>query len=182
MQLNTILYGPPGTGKTYFTKRRCVEICDNSDDSKDLREADVASRFRESLSEEQVEFVTFHESLGYEDFVEGLRPDPDTGGSSARRLVPVPGVLQRIADRARCSEAAHVLIIDEINRANISEVLGELITLLEEDKRKGQPNEVAATLPYSGEKFMLPANLHLLGTMNTEVLGAQAICCEMPKV
>ena len=81
----------------------------------DVEEANVSSHFRELLSEGRVEFVTFHESFGYEDFVEGLRPGPT-------QAVPVPGMLQRIADRARCSDAAHVLIIDEINRANFSKV------------------------------------------------------------
>lgn len=164
-QLNTILYGPPGTGKTFGTARRCVEICDGS---KKLEETEIADRFRELRDEGRVEFVTFHESYGYEDFVEGLRPDPDAGSSGILRLVPEQGILRRIAEVA-CSRAdlAHVLVIDEINRANISKVLGELVTLLEEDKRKGQPNELAVTLPYSSKKFTLPANLHVLGTMNT---------------
>ena len=166
LHLNTIIYGPPGTGKTYVTARHCVELCDGS---KNMTDAKIADRFRQLRREGRVEFVTFHESYGYEDFIEGLRPDRKAGGAGTLRLVPVPGVLRRIAKRARRSEdgSPHVLVIDEINRANISKVLGELVTLLEEDKREGKDNELAVTLPYSGKKFTLPANLHVLGTMNT---------------
>ena len=166
LHLNTILYGPPGTGKTYVTARRCVELCDGL---KELNNEQISERIRELQDNGRVEFVTFHESYGYEDFIEGLRPGPEAGSSGALRLVPVPGVLRRIAKRARRSGdgSPYVLVIDEINRANVSKVLGELVTLLEEDKRKGRENELAVTLPYSGKKFTLPANLHVLGTMNT---------------
>ena len=160
--LNTILYGPPGTGKTYKTFTRCVDICEGKDSTRD--EAQVRSRYQALVDEERVKFVTFHQSYGYEEFVEGLRPDSD---SEHLRLIPVDGVLKRIAKDARDSEQPYVLVIDEINRANISKVLGELITLLEEDKRAGADHELAVTLPHSRESFTLPSNLHILGTMNT---------------
>ncbi|MCY4374004.1 MAG: AAA family ATPase [Spirochaetaceae bacterium] len=160
--LNLILYGPPGTGKTYITARRCVEICDGTSEPDSER---IRDRYRELVKAEQVEFITFHESYGYEEFVEGLRPETGTGAGF--RLEPTEGVLKRIAERARKSGKPHVLVIDEINRANVSKVMGELITLLEEDKREGAANEVAVTLPHSREPFTLPANLHILGTMNT---------------
>ncbi len=160
--LNVILYGPPGTGKTYATARRCVEICDGPEHR---NHEEIRVRYQELVGAERVEFVTFHQSYGYEEFVEGLRPE--TGSDARIRLIPTDGVLKRIARRARESTEAHVLVIDEINRANVSKVLGELITLLEDDKRQGAEHEVAATLPHSGERFTLPANLYLLGTMNT---------------
>ena len=162
--LNVILYGPPGTGKTYATTQRCVELCDGEATSRD--DSEIRSRYQELVEARRIEFITFHQSYGYEEFVEGLRPE--TGSDAGIRLAATDGVLKRIARRARENEGeAHVLVIDEINRANVSKVMGELITLLEEDKRQGAENEVAVTLPHSGERFTLPANLHLLGTMNT---------------
>ena len=174
--LNTILYGPPGTGKTYATKRRCVKICDGLP-AAELPDSGLRGRYAELVEEGRVEFVTFHQSYGYEEFVEGLRPETDDRKAGFRlvpkpggpifRLVPKPGVLKRVADRARCKPLPHVLVIDEINRANVAKVLGELVTLLEEDKRQGAENEIGVTLPHSGERFALPGNLHILGTMNT---------------
>ena len=166
LPLNTILYGPPGTGKTYATVSRCVEICDGMapEEDKDLR-----ARHGQLMDEGRIEFVTFHQSYGYEEFVEGIRPVSGADGGGGGQLQVEPGILKRIADRARnvAGGQPHVLVIDEINRANISKVMGELITLLEEDKREGAENEVVVTLPYSGKRFALPANLHILGTMNT---------------
>ena len=163
--LNTILYGPPGTGKTYATRKRCVSICDNVDGG--FSDDDVRDRYEELVDDEQVEFVTFHQSYGYEEFVEGLRPRAGDG-TAGFALVAEDGVLKRIAERAREAHGTpHVLVIDEINRANVSKVMGELITLLEEDKREGAPNEIGVTLPHSRERFTLPPNLHILGTMNT---------------
>ena len=351
--LNTILYGPPGTGKTYATFRRCVEICDGQENCPDEIKK-IRARYAALVKEERIEFVTFHQSYGYEEFVEGLRPDTGSakeGGEAGAgfRLVATDGVLKRMAKRARgvsgptgepfdlaerqmfkmslgnpagdeyqrifdecidngyvlldcggeldwsnerfehiaeirdhlkglpdihrnsqtilqyinClrnrmqngdlvivpaevelfraigevigpyefkrrddgkyshrrkvrwlwndaegrprsdifqgrrfgmdtiyplnrgdsiddglrryighAEASagakpHILVIDEINRANVSKVMGELITLLEKDKREGAENEVAVTLPHSGDRFTLPANLYILGTMNT---------------
>jgi len=98
LPLNTIFYGPPGTGKTWATFRRCVEICDG--ETPDDRE-EIRTRYQQLLNEERVEFVTFHQSYGYEDFVEGIRPisDADTGGGL--QLAVKDGVLKRVAERAR---------------------------------------------------------------------------------
>ncbi len=163
--LNWIFYGPPGTGKTYRTARYCVETCEGTTG---LPDDQIRHRYRELIKSERIEFITFHQSYGYEEFVEGLRPAPSEDGQGGLRLEPTPGVLKRIADRARNDrESPYVLVIDEINRANVSKVMGELITLLEEDKRKDAEHEIAVTLPHSCEPFTLPANLHILGTMNT---------------
>lgn len=339
--MNTILYGPPGTGKTYSTALRAVQIC-APDWPLDASDDEVRAKYEEFRKAGRISFVTFHQSYGYEDFVEGLRPVLQTSGQVSYSVVP--GAFRRACDSARlpklvdpglsgkplqerkifkmslgaswndegvkvfkyclenqrvlmgwgadvdfsdCDNAEaigeklkqelpeiekfksqvafvdrfknelevgdilvvshgnkafrgiaevtgdyefdedgpfhqarpvkwlavfesgrpasevnakdftmrslhqlhdvnyeglqallvpanefeeaqpHVLIIDEINRANISKVFGELITLLEPDKREGMPNAITLKLAYSGDDFTVPSNLHVLGTMNT---------------
>ncbi len=165
--LNRIFYGPPGTGKTYHTVNAAVEICDPDfyQSNKGNRD-ELLDRFDQLRSDKQVEFVTFHQSFDYEYFIEGLKAETTDDGEI--RYEVGEGIFKRLCERAQHNEGVpHVLIIDEINRGNLSKIFGELITLLEESKRIGNKEALRATLPYSNKSFGVPANLYLIGTMNT---------------
>lgn len=112
-------------------------------------------------------FVTFHQSFSYEDFMEGLTPIADEETGSIRYEIK-KGVFLRLCERARLDpDHFYAMVIDEINRGNVSKLFGELITLIEVDKRAGAEHAVSLTLPYSGETFSVPSNVDLIATMNT---------------
>lgn len=180
---NMILYGPPGTGKTYITATYAVLICGwyTLDTLKNMNHSKIMEIYHELEQEGRIGFTTFHQSYGYEDFIEGIRPVLDKEKTDAQNqseeqkseksrnleYTMEAGVFKAFCEKAEKSKKPYVFIIDEINRGNISRIFGELITLIEESKRKGEADERSVILPYSGLPFSVPSNVYIIGTMNT---------------
>lgn len=158
-----ILYGPPGTGKTFWAERS----------ANDLAAVSAFGKLFEALDDAEKTVITghgqvsglvrlccFHPAYGYEDFLEGYRPQAIKGAISFELR---DGVFKKLCkDAAAAPERNFYLVVDEINRGDIPRIFGELLTTLEKDKRWKR-----VILPISQEMFSVPQNVYLLGTMNT---------------
>jgi 5-methylcytosine-specific restriction protein B len=154
-----ILHGPPGTGKTYWAEQAIRELAARSWFSASYE--DLSEDKRSALvTEGAIEQCCFHPAYGYEDFLIGYRPNADSGNLTFKEE---KGIFVRLCQRAAARpERQFFLLVDEINRGDIPRIFGELLTVLEKDKR-GKP----ITIPLTGKPFVVPANVFLVGTMNT---------------
>ncbi len=173
--LNQILFGPPGTGKTYNTVNMALDIvCPLAGGLKwETKSRDEARDKYQELPNGRIVFITFHQSMSYEDFIEGIKPKTKDGKITYEVK---DGIFKELCAKAKKDESQnYVMIIDEINRGNVANIFGELISLIEDDKRLGASEELHAELPYSHTIFGVPKNVYIIGTMNTADRSVEAL-------
>lgn len=159
-----IVYGPPGTGKTYWARQTALDLAALAAFGRCF--AELSSGDREAVQGSAqtaglVRCCTFHPAYGYEDFIEGFRPQQNAAGQLI--FARSDGIFKTLCSDARQTpERKFILLLDEINRGDIPRIFGELLTLLESDKRG-----MEVSLPVSGERFAVPTNVYVIGTMNT---------------
>ncbi|GAB2873313.1 McrB family protein [Streptomyces mayteni] len=163
-----ILHGPPGTGKTRLALSIALALTGRAAaieapaPERAAAVADLLNAPEEQQGVPPVTMVTFHPSYGYEDFVEGFKPAPAAEGPGLNLLLQ-NGIFVRICEAAaKEPDTTFLLLVDEINRGDLARIFGELVTVLEIDKR-GLP----IRLPISGKQLVAPPNVRLIGTMNT---------------
>ncbi|UWG95942.1 AAA family ATPase [Dehalobacter sp. DCM] len=158
-----ILYGPPGTGKTYHAEKTAQELAARSVFKKSwkaLTPEEKSVILGDSQMSGYVRICCFHASYGYEDFIEGIKPRAESGQTLFELR---DGIFKKLcSDAILAPEKSFFLIIDEINRGDISRIFGELIMLIESGKRGKE-----LYLPVSGLSFSVPGNVYIVGTMNT---------------
>ena len=172
---NLLLYGPPGTGKTYNVVNYAVAIIENRPLEDVIADGYGGNlvKYDKYTKMGRIAFMTFHQSLSYDDSIEGIRPEVTEDGELI--YTPTPGAFYKFCVSSENPQKTDsptdvgncVFIIDEINRGNISRIFGELITLLESSRRKGMDECLEVFLAQMKVKFSVPANVYVLGTMNT---------------
>jgi 5-methylcytosine-specific restriction enzyme B len=159
-----VLYGPPGTGKTFWAENTARELAARTNFNKTFEQLTKEEQVLVFGGDDQqdgfVRLCSFHPAYGYEDFLEGFRPIPVNG---QMHFILRDGIFKKLCKDAECQQNHKLyLIIDEINRGDIPRIFGELLTVLEKDKR-GK----TILLPLTGMTFRVPNNVFIIGTMNT---------------